>query len=69
MATGHASGIGRCWPRMEVCSPQAPRLARRARRCLSGLGPGLACGASTLSLLLNRPPVLRAGHRLELVVP
>jgi hypothetical protein len=28
------------WPRTEVCSPQAPRLARRARRRRSGLGPG-----------------------------
>ena len=41
------------WPRTEVCSPQAPRLARRARRCLSGLGPGLAYEASPSSLLLS----------------
>jgi hypothetical protein len=39
------------WPRPEVCSPQAPRLARRARRCRSGLGPGLECEASIPSLL------------------
>lgn len=35
------------WPRPEVCSPQAPRLARRARRCRSGLGPGLESGPAS----------------------